>query len=355
RGAACLGAAQLPPRPLRPRATGGGRCEAALQRPGLQRVRGARAQGCAAADRRRRPRGRPADRLLLPGARQRPAALRDRAPRQGADRRAGQGTRLRGFAMSQESFPQTSPGARGLVYREPLIFERSVPGRMGASLPAAGVPEYDPADEIPAELLRGPIEHFPSLSENEVVRHYVRLSQTNHSIDSGFYPLGSCTMKFNPKVNEWAARLPGFANAHPYLPVEQAQGVLELMYRLQNLLSEIGGFAATSLQPAAGAHGELAGLMIIRAYHLDKEGRPRKKVLIPDSAHGTNPASAALLGYQAVELESNAQGMLEPETVAAAMDEDVAALMVTNPNTLGIFETHIREIAEIVHAKGGLV
>jgi len=257
--------------------------------------------------------------------------------------------------MSQEFFPNTSPGTRGLVYREPLIFERSVPGRSGASLPSAGVPETDPADEIPAELLRGPIEHFPSNSENEVVRHYVRLSQTNHSIDTGFYPLGSCTMKYNPKVNEWAARLPGFANAHPYLPPEQLQGVLELMWNLQNLLSEIGGFAATSLQPAAGAHGELAGLMIIRAYHLDRHGTPRKKVLIPDSAHGTNPASAALLGYQAVELPSNEKGMLEPEVVARAMDEDVAALMVTNPNTLGIFETHIKEIAEIVHAKGGLV
>ena len=257
--------------------------------------------------------------------------------------------------MSTEFFPKTSPGTRGLVYREPLVFERSVPGRIGASLPEAGVPEFDPADEIPAELLRGPIEHFPSMGENEVVRHYVRLSQTNHSIDTGFYPLGSCTMKFNPKVNEWAARLPGFANAHPLLPEEQAQGALELMWRLQNLLSEIGGFAATSLQPAAGAQGEMAGLMMIRAYHLDKEGTPRKKVLIPDSAHGTNPASAALLGYKAVELKSNAQGMLEPETVAAAMDENVAAVMITNPNTLGIFETHIREIADIVHAKGGLV
>lgn len=257
--------------------------------------------------------------------------------------------------MSTEFFPKTSPGTRGLVYREPLVFERSVPGRIGASLPEAGVPEADPADEIPAELLRGPIEDFPSLAENEVVRHYVRISQTNHSIDTGFYPLGSCTMKFNPKVNEWAARLPGFANAHPLLPEEQAQGALELMYRLQGLLSEIAGFAATSLQPAAGAQGEMAGLMMIRAYHLDKQGSPRKKVLIPDSAHGTNPASAALLGYQAVELKSNAQGMLEPETVAAAMDEDVAAIMITNPNTLGIFETHIREIADIVHAKGGLV
>jgi glycine dehydrogenase subunit 2 len=257
--------------------------------------------------------------------------------------------------MSEEFFPKTSPGTRGLVYREPLIFERSEPGRVGVSLPQAGVPESNPGDEIPAELLREGIEHFPSVTETEAVRHFVRLSQTNHSIDSGFYPLGSCTMKFNPKVNEWAARLPGFASAHPLLPEEQSQGVLELMWRLQNALSEIAGMHATSLQPAAGAQGELAGLMMIRAYHLDKHGTPRRKVLIPDSAHGTNPATAALLGYQAVELKSNDQGVLDPAVVAAAMDEDVAGIMMTNPNTLGIFEHNIREIADIVHGKGGLV
>lgn len=257
--------------------------------------------------------------------------------------------------MADDFFPQTSPGRHGIQYREPLIFERSEPGRMGVSLPPTGVPEADPASEIPAELLRGEIEQMPSVTEVQAVRHFVRLSQLNYSVDTGFYPLGSCTMKFNPKVNEWAARLPGFANAHPYLPIEQCQGVLELMYRLERMLSEIAGLHATTLEPAAGAHGELTGLMMIRAWHLAHHGTPRKKVLIPDSAHGTNPASAALNGYQAVELKSNEKGVLEPAVVAAAMDEDVACIMMTNPNTLGIFETHVKEIAEIVHAKGGLV
>ena len=177
----------------------------------------------------------------------------------------------------------------------------------------------------------------------------------SYSVDTGFFPLGSCTMKFNPKVNEWAARLPGFAGAHPYLPEEHCQGILELMYRLERMLSEIAGLHATTLEPAAGAQGELTGLMMIRAWHMAHHGKPRKKVLIPDSAHGTNPASAALNGYTAVELKSNKDGVLEPATVAAAMDEDVACIMMTNPNTLGIFETHVKEIAEIVHSRGGLV
>ena len=257
--------------------------------------------------------------------------------------------------MSESFFPKSSPGTRGIQYREPLIFDRSEPGRMGVSLPETGVAETDPASELPAELLRGEIEHFPSVTEVQAVRHFVRLSSLNYGVDTGFFPLGSCTMKFNPKVNEWAARLGGFAGAHPYLPEEQSQGVLELMYRLERMLSEIAGFHATSLEPAAGAQGELTGLMMIRAWHLDKHGTARKKVLIPDSAHGTNPASAALLGYEAVELKSNSRGVLEPATVAAAMDEDVACLMMTNPNTLGIFEEHIEEICRIVHEKGGQV
>jgi len=257
--------------------------------------------------------------------------------------------------VSDRFFPKTSPGTRGLQLQEPLIFDRSEEGRMGVSLPEAGVPEADPASEIPAELLRGEIAHFPSVTEVQAVRHFVRLSQMNYGVDSGFFPLGSCTMKFNPKVNEWAARLPGFAGAHPYLPEEQSQGALELMWRLERSLSEIAGMAATTLEPAAGAQGELTGLMMIRAWHIDNHGTPRKKVLIPDSAHGTNPASAALLGYETVQLTSNADGVIEPETVAAAMDEDVACLMMTNPNTLGIFEKHIEEICRIVHAKGGLV
>jgi len=257
--------------------------------------------------------------------------------------------------VADRFFPKSSPGAHGIQYREPLIFERSEKGRVGVSLPEEGVPEADPATEIPAELLRGEIEDMPSVTEVQAVRHFVRLSQMNYSVDTGFFPLGSCTMKFNPKVNEWAARLPGFAGAHPWLPEEQCQGILELMYRLERMLSEIAGLHATTLEPAAGAQGELSGLMMIRAWHLKEHGKPRRKVLIPDSAHGTNPASAALNGYTAVQLPSNAQGVLEPAVVAQAMDEDVAAIMMTNPNTLGIFETHVREIAEIVHAKGGLV
>jgi glycine dehydrogenase subunit 2 len=195
---------------------------------------------------------------------------------------------------------------------------------------------------------------MPTLGELEVVRHFTRLSVWNYGIDTGFYPLGSCTMKYNPKSSEALARLPGFANAHPLLPAELCQGSLELMYELERALSEISGFAATTLAPAAGAQGELTGVMMIRAYHVAR-GNARKKVLIPDTAHGTNPATSALNGYEVVQLASGPDGRLHPEAVAAAMDEDVAAIMITNPNTLGIFETHIAEIARIVHAKGGLV
>ncbi|HSN91412.1 MAG TPA: aminomethyl-transferring glycine dehydrogenase subunit GcvPB [Anaeromyxobacteraceae bacterium] len=242
---------------------------------------------------------------------------------------------------------------RGLAYEEPLVFEQGAPGRRGVSLPPAGG-DFDPAREIPAPLLRGEVDGMPELSELEVVRHFTRLSVWNHGIDTGFYPLGSCTMKYNPKSSEALARLPGFANAHPYLPPEMAQGALELMFQLERALSEIAGFDATVLSPAAGAHGELCGVMMIRAYH-EACGNPRKKVLIPDTAHGTNPATAALNGYRTVQLQSGPDGRLHPETVRAAMDEDVAAIMITNPNTLGVFESHIAEIAEIVHAKGGLV
>jgi glycine dehydrogenase subunit 2 len=243
--------------------------------------------------------------------------------------------------------------ARGIVYEEPLVFEHGSRGRSGVSLPPAGA-DHDPAREIPAALLRGPVDGLPELSELEVVRHFTRLSVWNHGIDTGFYPLGSCTMKYNPKSSEALARLPGFANVHPLAPPELCQGALELMYQLERALSEIAGFDATTLTPAAGAQGELCGLMLIRAYH-EAQGNPRKKVLIPDTAHGTNPASSALNGYAVVQLASGPDGRLHPEAVRAAMDEDVAAIMITNPNTLGIFESHIAEIAEIVHAKGGLV
>jgi glycine dehydrogenase subunit 2 len=242
---------------------------------------------------------------------------------------------------------------RGLALEEPLVFEQGSPGRLGVSLPPLP-PGLDPAAGIPRELLRGEVAGLPEMDELSVVRHFTRLSQWNWGIDTGFYPLGSCTMKYNPKSSEALARLPGLAGAHPLLPASMAQGALELMWLLERALSEIGGFPATTLTPAAGAHGELAGLMMIRAYHVAR-GNPRRKVLIPDTAHGTNPASAALNGYGTVELPSGADGRLHPETVARAMDEDVAAIMITNPNTLGIFESHIAEIAAIVHGKGGLV
>ncbi|MBI5070330.1 MAG: aminomethyl-transferring glycine dehydrogenase subunit GcvPB [Deltaproteobacteria bacterium] len=242
---------------------------------------------------------------------------------------------------------------RGLAYEEPLVFEHAASERVGASLPAV-TGKVDPAKEIPAALLRGEIEGMPSLAELDVVRHFTRLSTWNHGIDTGFYPLGSCTMKYNPKSSEAAARLPGFAAAHPLLPDEMCQGSLELMFKLERALSEISGFAATTISPAAGAHGELTGVMMIRAYHLAR-GNARKKVLIPDTAHGTNPATAALNGYRTVEVKSGPDGRLHPEAVKAAMDEEVAAIMITNPNTLGVFESDIAAIAEIVHAKGGLV
>jgi glycine dehydrogenase subunit 2 len=244
-------------------------------------------------------------------------------------------------------------GTRGIVFEEPLLFEHRATGRSGVSLPAPGG-DFDPAKELPAEVLRGEVDGLPSLGELEVVRHFTRLSVWNHGIDTGFYPLGSCTMKYNPKSSEALARLPGFAQAHPLLPSELCQGSLELMWQLERALSEISGFAATTLAPAAGAQGELTGVMMIRAFHVAR-GDARKKVLIPDTAHGTNPATSALNGYEVVQLESGPDGRLHPEAVAAAMDEDVAAIMITNPNTLGIFESHIAEIARIVHAKGGLV
>ncbi|ACG73848.1 Glycine dehydrogenase (decarboxylating) [Anaeromyxobacter sp. K] len=248
--------------------------------------------------------------------------------------------------------PGLGGAVRGLAYEEPLVFEHGSRGRCGVSLPPPPA-DFD-AGDLPAALVRPAVDGLPELSELEVVRHFTRLSSWNHGIDTGFYPLGSCTMKYNPKSSEALARLPGFADLHPLAPAELAQGALELMYRLERALSEIAGFDATTLAPAAGAQGELTGLMLIRAYHAAR-GNPRKKVLIPDTAHGTNPASSALNGYAVVQLASGPDGRLHPETVRAAMDEDVAAIMITNPNTLGVFESHIAEIAAIVHAKGGLV
>jgi glycine dehydrogenase subunit 2 len=232
---------------------------------------------------------------------------------------------------------------------EPLVFERSGEGKVGYSLPPLDVPE---TVAIPPALLRAEIAGETEITEVEVARHFTRLSKLNFSIDQALYPLGSCTMKHNPRINEEVARLPGFAAAHPLAPEEVSQGALELAWRLEKMLSELTGLARVTLQPAAGAQGELAGILIVRAA-LAKQGNPRTTVLIPDSAHGTNPASAHFAGYKVRELKSNARGTLDLHVLEEAMTEDVAALMLTVPNTLGIFENQILEIARIVHAKGG--
>ncbi|HKL48803.1 MAG TPA: aminomethyl-transferring glycine dehydrogenase subunit GcvPB [Desulfuromonadales bacterium] len=241
-----------------------------------------------------------------------------------------------------------SVGTSGLILNEKLLFEHSDSGRRGYRLPKLDVPKVklDPA------LARDEVEGMPELSEVDVVRHFTRLSTWNYGVDSGFYPLGSCTMKYNPKINETAARLPGFTGVHPHTPEELSQGALKLIWKLQEALAEISGFPGMTLQPAAGAQGELAGMLVIRAWH-EANGNPRRKVLIPDTAHGTNPATAALCGYEVVPLESD--GTLSVEAVRESMDDEVAALMVTNPNTLGLFESQIREICDVVHDGGGLV
>ncbi len=250
--------------------------------------------------------------------------------------------------------PRNFPGMQGFSFNEPALFEKSSPGRQAYSLPLLDVPPAKVSELFAPELLQKKAPLLPELSELDVIRHYTRLSQWNYSIDTGFYPLGSCTMKYNPKVNEEVAKMAGFAKTHPLQPSESVQGVLQVMFELQTYLAEISGMDALTLQPAAGAHGEFTGLLMIRAYHT-AQGNPRKKILIPDTAHGTNPASAALCNYQVVEIKSGKEGVLTPEAVAALMDDEVAALMLTNPNTLGLFEKNIAEIAKIVHAKGGLV
>ncbi len=241
------------------------------------------------------------------------------------------------------------PGASGLILNEPLLWEKGKKGRAAISLPR---PDVEPSP-LPEDLAgEGP--DWPDLSELEVIRHYTRLSQWNFGVDSGMYPLGSCTMKYNPKINEHLARVQGFAAAHPLLPASLAQGALRLMRELERFLAEITGMDAVSLQPAAGAQGELTGMLVIYAYHATR-GSQRSKIIVPDTAHGTNPASAALCGFQPVKVKSNEQGILSPEAIAEVMDEDVAGIMVTNPNTLGLFEEHMGDIADIVHAKDGLV
>ena len=256
--------------------------------------------------------------------------------------------------MSADRRAHVGNATAATAYEEPLLFERSRPGRRGYALPELDVPRVDPSALFEAGSLREEAPDLPELSEVDVVRHFTRISTWNTAVDIGLYPLGSCTMKYNPKVDEKVARLPGFATGHPLQPAEQMQGFLQLCFELERQLAEIAGFDRVTLQPAAGAQGELAGIMMIPAYHEHRRER-RNKVLVPDSAHGTNPASAALNGYEVVAVPSGDDGVLHPEAVEAAMTEDVAGLMLTNPNTLGLFEDHIARIAEIVHAKGGLV
>src|SRR6195256_3533969 len=236
---------------------------------------------------------------------------------------------------------------------EGLIFERSSPGKRGYRLAPLGGPDVDFKKTLGAAA-RSDLGNMPEVSEMEIIRHFTRLSTWNYAIDLGMYPLGSCTMKYNPRVNEVVARLEGLANAHPYQPEKISQGAMRIMQTLSDCLLEITGMDAITLQPAAGAHGELTGLLMVRAYH-ESKGAPRKKVLIPDSAHGTNPATAAMVGYAVENLKSNAQGMVDVAALASQMNDEVAALMLTNPNTLGVFEQEIHKIAEIMHAKGGLL
>ncbi len=246
------------------------------------------------------------------------------------------------------------PAARGLVFNESLIFDQSVTGRPGASIPADDLDDFNYTFEH-SNLLREDIPGMPEVSELDMVRHYSRLSQWNYSIDLGMYPLGSCTMKYNPKVNEELCALPGFSKLHPHSPDSLSQGALKLMYELADYLKAISGLPAVSLQPSAGAQGELAGMLIIRAYHLHNGDTQRLNVLIPDSAHGTNPASCVLAGLNTVEIKSGPDGRLDPEAIKPYLNDSLAGIMMTNPNTLGIFETHADKVADMIHKAGGLV
>ncbi|MFC0470980.1 aminomethyl-transferring glycine dehydrogenase subunit GcvPB [Halalkalibacter kiskunsagensis] len=236
---------------------------------------------------------------------------------------------------------------------QPLIFERSKPERVGHSLPILDIEEQAIEELIPREYLRVSEPELPEVSELEIMRHYTALSKRNHGVDSGFYPLGSCTMKYNPKINENVARFEGLAHIHPYQPVEQVQGAMELLYELQTSLAEITGMDEVTLQPAAGAHGEWTGLMMIRAYHEANGDFQRTKVIVPDSAHGTNPASATVAGFESVTVRTDENGLVDLAHLREVVGEDTAALMLTNPNTLGLFETYIVEMAQIIHGAGG--
>ncbi len=236
---------------------------------------------------------------------------------------------------------------------EGLVFEKSSPGKKAYKLPPLDVPAVNAA-ELLGEARRETPAALPELSEIEIIRHFTRLSTWNYAIDLGMYPLGSCTMKYNPRVNEFVARIDGLADAHPYRPESLAQGILEVIDLLQRCLIEITGMDAITLQPAAGAHGEFTGILLVRAWH-ESQGNARKKILIPDSAHGTNPATAAICGYAVENLKSNADGGIDLEALERQVDEETAALMLTNPSTIGVFESQIHRIADILHAKGALL
>jgi glycine dehydrogenase subunit 2 len=256
-------------------------------------------------------------------------------------------------SVANDDSASINKARRHPTQNEDLIFERSAPGKRGMELPPLDVPALDPAKAL-GEFARTDIEGFPEVSEIEVIRHFTRLSTWNYAIDLGMYPLGSCTMKYNPRVNEFVARLDGLANEHPYQPVELAQGCLRILSDLQKCLLSITGMDAATLEPVAGAQGELTGLLMIRACLADR-GDPRKKILIPDSAHGTNPASVVIAGYEVQNIKSNSRGQLDTDRLREYATEDVAALMLTNPSTLGVFEERIGEIADILHERGALL
>ena len=240
-----------------------------------------------------------------------------------------------------------------LSQNEGLIFEKSSPGKKAYKLPPLDVPEVD-ATQLLGAAAREDLGHMPEVSEIEIIRHFTRISTWNYAVDHGMYPLGSCTMKYNARVNEYVSRLSGLAEAHPYQPTRISQGALRIMKMLSDQLVEITGMDCITLQPAAGAHGELTGILLVRAY-LESQGNPRKKILVPDSAHGTNPATAAMSGYAVENIRSNAAGMVDIAALEAQVNEDVAALMLTNPNTLGVFEQEIHKIADVLHARGALL
>lgn len=241
---------------------------------------------------------------------------------------------------------------KAMKYYDKLIFELSKEGRRGYSLRKN---EFGTALELPQELSRAAAPQLPQVSEPDVVRHYTNLSQMNFGVDTGFYPLGSCTMKYNPKINEEAAAMPGFTGAHPLQPAESVQGILKVYAEMDKALSAVTGMAAFTFAPCAGAHGELTGLMVMRQYHISRGDTGRTKVIVPDSAHGTNPASAAVCGLDIVEVKSKANGLVDVEDLRPLLGDDIAGIMMTNPNTLGLFEKDIREIAELVHGCGGLL